>query len=133
MNERVTEINGRTRDLERRTTALEEAERLSHALDENTEALERVRRKYRWVMALVAVVAFTLLTVTKFNYDGNVSRCEGGNELRVEIDEKWDAISEFIEANSTDGISEAEREFLDLLTENLEPRNCNSINWLGQG
>lgn len=122
----------RTTDLERRTTALEAAESLSHSLDDNTEALNRVRRRYRLTMVLLALVAGTLFSVIKVNYDGEVKRCQAGNELRVEIDDKWDAISTFLEANATDGITEAEREFLGLLEENLEPRDCSEINWLGR-
>lgn len=117
-------------EFQERRTPQQAAERLAASLDENTQALSRIQKRYRLVLVLVAVVALTLGAALKFNYDGNVDRCKSGNELRVDIDKKWDAIVAYLDEAGTD-----ERpggpEFLALLDENLEQRDCSDINLLG--
>lgn len=111
-------------------TPQEAAEHLAAALDNNTKALGRVQRRYRLVIALVIAIALTLAVAIKFNYDGNVSRCKGGNELRSQIDDKWGAIVGFLETAGT-GDNEEGRAFLTLLDEDLEKRDCSDTHWFG--
>lgn len=127
----MTDTERRTSDLERRTTALEAADHLAAALEENTVALNRVQRQYRWVLVLVGMIALTLGSVIKVNYDGAISQCRTGNVIRVEHNAKWDAITAFLEDNGTgdepNGVA-----FLALLDEDLPRADCSEINWLGQ-
>lgn len=109
----------------------EAAEQLARSLDKNTAALGRIQRRYRLVVALIATVALTLGVAIKFNYDGNVARCESGNELREDIDAKWDAITDFLEERGSGEGPDGER-FLMLLSQDLEKRDCSAINWLGR-
>lgn len=114
-------------------TPQESAEFLADSLNNNTTALNRVRNRNRIVMALVALVAVALLVVVKFNYDGNVSRCESGNELRTEENAKWDSVAAFLQpAMAANGLDEEEESFLILLSTDLELRDCSDVNWLGQ-
>lgn len=111
-------------------TPQESAEHLAESLDSNTEAVNSLRKRYRWVLGLVVVVALTLGVVIKFNYDGNVERCKGGNELRVEQDEKWQAVSDYLEERGV-GDDPDGRGLLAILSEDSERRDCTNINWLG--
>lgn len=119
----MSEINHRTPQ--------ESAEYLANSLNTNTAALNKVRKRYRLTLALIAIVVVTLLAVVKFNYDGEVSRCNVGNDLRVEQNAKWDSIIEFLEANGT-GDTPEEQEFLAILDKDLVLRNCSDINLLGR-
>ncbi len=116
---------------EYRRTPQESADNLADRLDVNTAALNRVTRRYRLTMVLLAVMAVTLLTVVKFNYDGAVARCGTGNELRAEISEKFDGISEILDVAGV-GDSPEGQDLLMLLSEDLNLRDCGDINWLGQ-
>lgn len=118
--------------LQTREAAMAAADHLAEAVEENTEALDRVRKKYRVTLAFLAVVALTLAMTIKFNYDGNVSRCESGNELRSEIDTKFQSISTGLRIAVGPDLTTAEEEFLDLLDDQLPPRDCSDINWLGR-
>jgi hypothetical protein len=77
----------------------------------------------------------TLALVVKFNYDGTVSRCETSNEIREEIDGKWQAITDFLIASNSgpdDPLTPPEAEFAALLSDDLTRVDCSDINWLGQ-
>lgn len=112
-------------------TPQQSADNLSRSLDENTAALGRVQKRYRLVVALIVAVALTLGIAIKFNYDGNVQRCESGNELRADIDYKFDSITEYLETLGV-GDEPDEVAFLELLSGDLEQRDCSEINWLGR-
>lgn len=118
-------------NLQTREAAFEAADHLTEALEQNTRALDRVRRKYRLTLALLAAVALTLALVIKFNHDSNVNRCESGNELRAEIDIKFQSISEALEITIDGELSQAEQDFIDLLADELPPRDCSNIGWIG--
>lgn len=113
-------------------TAQESAERLATSLDNNTTALSRLRKRYRLLLVLIAVVALSLAAVVRVNYDVTVRQCRTGNELRFEENEKWQSISEFLENFAGENITEGEQAFVDLLAADLEPRDCSDINWLGK-
>lgn len=132
MNRTVSDNESRTAALERRTAALEAADELAHSLDENTTALNRVRRRYRLTMALIVLVAATLFLEVKFNYDGNVSQCKNANYLRDQIDSKWDAITLFLEESRSYDDDPEGKAFLTLLSQDLARQDCSEIDWLGR-
>jgi hypothetical protein len=115
-----------------REAALAAADHLSVALEENTSALKSVKRRYRLTLALLAIVALTLFVAIKVNYDATVDRCESGNELRADIDEKFAGTSTALRITIGGDPNELEEQFLDLLDDELPPRDCSDINWLGQ-
>lgn len=107
------------------------ADHLAEAVEENTEALNRVRRRYWLTFVAVALVAVTLMFSIKVNYDGNISRCETGNQLRQEIDAKFDRVAEALEKLTEGEITQNEREFFSILESNLEPRDCSATSLFG--
>lgn len=113
-------------------TPQEAAERLANSLDDNTDALNGVRRRYRLTLALIVAVALTVVVAVKFNHDGNISRCESGNELREEIDNKWDAISTYLSDDLGVGDTPNEQVFLDLLSQDFDKQDCSDTKWFGQ-
>lgn len=119
-------------NLEKREAALEAADHLSESLDGFTRTIESVTTRQRVLQAVLAVVVVTLLSVMYFNYDGAVSRCKTGNELREQIDTKFGSVAEALEATAEGPISPQDRAFLDLLSDELEPRDCSDINLLGR-
>jgi len=121
----------RVSDLEKRDAALAAANQLHEDLEDFNDSVERLTRRQRWMIAVIVVLVLTLSAVIKVNYDGNVSRCNTGNELRIQIDEKFGSVADALEATQTD-LSESDIAFLELLNEDLEPRDCGDINWLGQ-
>lgn len=112
-------------------TPQESAEHLSRSLDNFTVALGQVKRRFRYVFGLIAIVVLAIGLSVKFNYDGEVRRCNAGNELRSEENAKWDGIVAFLEANGT-GDTPEEQAFLEILDENLVLRDCSDVNWLGR-
>ena len=121
----------KTTNPEMKPSAVEAAENLTDSLDENTEALHRVTNRYRWNTVLTALLVLSLLFIGKVHYDGAVKRCEAVNEVRTEIDGKWQAVSKFIEDS---GMAEGAggEAFLTLLEEDLLQPDCSSINIFGQ-
>lgn len=115
---------------ETRRTPQESAEYLARSLQENTHALERVRRRSRWMIAMIVALALTLGVVFKFNYDGAVQRCESGNLLRDDINAKFDAVSDFLHSVHVDDDEEG-RQLLVLLSDDLHKRDCGDIDWTG--
>lgn len=128
---RTTGLEQRTTGLETRTSALEAAKSLVESLDENTDALNRVRKKYRLTMALLALVALTLFTAAKFNYDGHVRRCETSNELRAEVEVKFHTIADSLERNGVRNQPGGD-ELIEILYTDIEPNDCSDIDWLGR-
>lgn len=55
---------------------------LTSALQENTQELRSLRRRYRIVLVLLVVVALTVGVVIKSRYDVRVSTCRQDNVLR---------------------------------------------------
>lgn len=113
------------------SAVLEAAEHLSESLDANTDALDRVKIRYRITLVSLIIVAVTLALSIKFNYDGTVNRCEGGNELRREIDTKFESIAESLIENGA-GKRPEEVKILATISQDLEQRDCSNINWLGR-
>jgi hypothetical protein len=111
------------------TTPEVKADRLTAALRENTDALRHVKNRYRWSLVLSAFLAFTLAVVILFNYQGNVNRCESGNDLRGEIDDKLQSLGDFLTPLVND--NPANQEFIALLTEDFPRRDCSDVSWLG--
>lgn len=103
------------------------------SIQDNTDQIKILATRHRRQRVVIVMLIVTLLTVMKFNYDGNVARCRSGNELREEIDDKWQAVSDFLEVPiSADGTDPDEKKFLLILSDNLEQRDCSNINWLGR-
>jgi hypothetical protein len=118
-------------DVQPSRTPQESAEHLAEALDNNTTALNKVKNRYRWMLAYIVIASLVVGMAFKFNYDSNVDRCEAGNELRVELNEKFQKLSIPLIAAGV-GDTTSGRELLITLEEDLEPRDCTDINWLGR-
>ncbi len=112
-------------------TPQESADELAEAAIGLTNALTKLRRRFRWIIAAVAALSLTLSATIYFNYNGTIDRCEAGNELRAEISLKFDKLAEPLTAGGV-GESPEGQELLITLQEDLEPRDCESINWLGR-
>lgn len=112
-------------------TPQESADHLADALDENTTALNRLKRRYRLTLLFIAALFMAFGFTLKFNYDGNVGRCQTGNELRAEINEKFQKLTVPLDAGGV-GDTPQGQELLITLREDLTPNDCSSINWLGR-
>lgn len=110
----------------------ESLEELVHAVDENTNVLRRVKRRYRLAISLVLAIALVFGLSVKFNYDGAVGRCEAANELRTEIDEKFQSVADSIISINEGPISPETQLVIDVLSSDLEPRDCSTVDWLGR-
>jgi hypothetical protein len=110
------------------TTPEARADRLVEALHENTDALHSVKRRYRWTLALTALLALTLVYVLYSNHEANVETCESSNEIRADIDEKFGSIGGFLRTAIND--TPENREFIIIVTTNLPARDCSDISWI---
>lgn len=113
-------------------------DRLGVRVVENTDALRGVQTRLNKVQTrsqrtLKLLVAIVLLIggVLKVNYDGIVDRCDSGNELRSQIDEKFQGLGDAAAAAGF-GSSPEEQEILVEIEQDLTPRDCEGINWLGR-
>lgn len=134
-NWKTTNNHERVSNLQTREAALKAADHLAEALEENTAAMaaleSRVTRRTRFVVGVLVAVVLTMGLVVKFNYDGNVRRCESGNELREEIDSRFQSVADSLIEAGVGGTPE-EDALLIILSADLEPRDCSGINFLGQ-
>ena len=111
------------------TTPEAKADRLIKALRENTNALRKVKRSFRWSVALTILLVFTLGFVVYSAHQGDVEACQNANRIRLEIDEKFGSIGDFLEGVISD--TPSNREFIELVEEDLTPRDCSEIGWFG--
>lgn len=141
-NWKATNNHERVSNLQTREAALKAADHLAEALEENTKAMaestsamaaleDRVTRRTRFVVVVLVAVVLTMGLVVKFNYDGNVRRCESGNELREEIDSRFQSVADSLIEAGVGGTPE-EDALLIILSADLDPRDCSGINFLGQ-
>lgn len=114
-------------DVQRDRTTQQSVDDLTVAVGDNTRALNRVKRRYRYLVAALLVVGMMF----KFNYDGIVSRCNTGNELRAQIDEKFESVAEGI-VDTGIAITPEVQQVIDDLQAPLVPRQCDDIDWLGR-
>lgn len=116
-------------------TPQESADQLSASLDKNTAALyraiEKVRRHSRRTLQYVLVLTLLLGLALKFNHDGIVDRCNSGNALRADIDEKFQQVADS-SVSAGFGNTPAEQAILIAIEKDLTPRDCSAINWLGR-
>lgn len=107
------------------------AKEMTVALRDNTKALNRVSDRTRNIVVALLVVLLVFCYSVKVKHDGEVNNCRRGNELRTQIDTKFDSIAKFIEDSTPpDRITEASKNFLDLLKGNLPVRDCGEVGWL---
>lgn len=85
------------------------------------------------MVALVAVVVLTFGFVVKSNRDADINTCKETNEVRHQLDSKWDGVSDFLGhlGIGNDPDEGEEREFLALLKEDLEQTDCSKIGYFG--
>lgn len=111
-------------------TPQESADELSGALEHNTSALNRVRRRY-WVNSfLVAAILIISGIVVKLDYDGRVDQCIGVNSVRSELDDKFQSVGDYLRSLDVD--SPETDQLADIISEDLQRRDCSDIAWIGR-
>lgn len=111
-------------------TPQESADRLANALNGFTGALNKVKRRSLYTLLSVVVLALSLVVALKFNYDGNVGRCESGNDLRIELNEKFQNLANILIATGVGDTPEGQ-EVITIFEGDFVTRDCSNINWLG--
>lgn len=113
---------------EKKRSPQETADILSRALKENTSALNSLRKRYRWFVFVFIMSVGALGYTAWSDHVEEIQRCESGNELRHDIDVKFQSISDALSQFVVDP-DENIQEFLELLGSPLPPRDCSDIGW----
>lgn len=110
-------------------TPEERADRLVAALHENTEALERVKSRYRLSFIVIVLLAATLVYVVYSGRQNDLASCNNNNAVREDIDAKFGSIAEFLDGAISD--TPENQMFIEIVGDNIAPRNCSDIGWFG--
>lgn len=109
-------------------TAEEAAALLTLSLDQNTHALRQVKRRYRAVGVLLALVVLLFGYEIHSHRSNEKNLCYNSNAIRVELNEKFSSLATAVEELGIGG-TQGERDALDLFYDDLEMRDCSKIGW----
>lgn len=112
--------------------AINTAHELTDALKENTTALRSVKRRFRFVIVFVVMLALVLALVVKSRYDARVGACEKDTDLRGGLLHIADQIEAGVERDPETGkISPENQQFIDNLRSDFAITvNCDEISWI---
>lgn len=113
---------------ERRKSVEETANQLSQSLKENTTALNSLRRRYRWVAGVLILSLALFGYEIKSHRDSDISTCREANEIRHDLNDRFQAIADNLEEFGIGG-TDQERKFLDLLSLDLDYKDCSEVGW----
>lgn len=109
------------------TTPEAKADRLTAALRDNTHALHSVRRRYRWSLVLTMLLALSLGYSVYANHQNDVSSCESANNIRIDLNDKFSSVGDFLDRLSTD--SPQVDELIVIVTDEFPIRDCSDVEW----
>lgn len=119
------------------------ADRLADSLDENTHALNSLKRRYRLVVGTLALTILLVISMIVTRYDQRLSGCERDNDLRQANVDLWTPVLQGSPPPVDPGpdATEEEREkyernvrlradFEKTLNTGFALRDCDGISWL---
>lgn len=109
------------------TTPEAKADRLVKALNDNTDALHGVKKRYRWSIFVTIILFLSLVFTVYTNHEDDVESCRSTNAVREDIDKKFGSIGAFLEQAISD--SPENEEFIKIVVANLESSDCSNISW----